>query len=297
MSALKRFLSFCQLYSISSPFPVTESALCYFVATLAHQGLAPSTIRTYLAAIRHTQIVRGHPEPRLRFLQMGVRRDRAQQNLPPSRPRLPIMPEILRQIQLVWAPRASKFDIVILWAAAVTCFFGFFRAGELTVQSESAFDPAVHLAWGDIAVDNIQSPSTAHIFLKRSKCDQFGRGVAVFLGKTSDTICPVTALLAYVARRGDTPSAFFRFQTGSPLTKTRFVTRLRETLLGVGIPYQNYSGHSFRIGAATAAAQAGIPDSTIQALGRWSSMAFLVYIRTPRDQLALYSRAISQTAH
>lgn len=36
--------------------------------------------------------------------------------------------------------------------------------------------------------------------------------------------------------------------------------------------------HSFRIGAATSAAKAGIEDSTIHMLGRWSSSAFLVYI-------------------
>ena len=50
---------------------------------------------------------------------------------------------------------------------------------------------------------------------------------------------------------------------------------------------------SFRIGAATAAAQAGVEDSVIQLLGRWSSAAFLAYIRTPREDLARYSSVIS----
>ena len=89
----------------------------------------------------------------------------------------------------------------------------------------------------------------------------------MFLG-TSNVLCPVSAILTYVAGRGDTPGAFFRFQSGSPLTKIRFVTRVRSALLEAGIPYQNYSGHSFCIGAATAAAQVGLQDSTIQALGR-----------------------------
>ena len=53
-----------------------------------------------------------------------------------------------------------------------------------------------------------------------------------------------------------------------------------------GLDASLYSGHSFRIGAATSAAQAGIQDSIIQALGRWSSGAFLVYVRTQRSQLA-----------
>ena len=176
----------------------------------------------------------------------------------------------------------------------MTCFFGFFRAGELTVPSASAFDPAVHLAWGDVAADENQPPSMVRVFLKRSKCDQFGRGVTVYVGKTDNSLCPVSAILAYVARRGDAPGAFFRFRSDAPLTKTRFVTHVREALLRAGICYQNYSGHSFRIGAATAAAQAGIQDSTIQALGRWNSAAFLRYIRTPRSQLAGLCSAIAR---
>ena len=35
-----------------------------------------------------------------------------------------------------------------------------------------------------------------------------------------------------------------------------------------------------------AAAQAGLPDSTIQTLGRWNSTAFMSYFPTPRHQLA-----------
>ena len=42
-----------------------------------------------------------------------------------------------------------------------------------------------------------------------------------------------------------------------------------------------YSGHSFRAGAATTAAKAGVEDSVIKALGRWESSAYLIYMRLP----------------
>ena len=72
--------------------------------------------------------------------------------------------------------------------------------------------------------------------------------------------------------------------------------RVREALTELGFNPEEFAGHSFRIGAATAAAQAGIEDSVIRAIGRWKSDAFLRYVRTPRDQLAEYSSQIAAKA-
>ena len=68
---------------------------------------------------------------------------------------------------------------------------------------------------------------------------------------------------------------------------------IRKLLRALELPEDNYAGHSFRIGAATSAALAGIEDSTIQLLGRWQSGAFLRYIRTPHERLAAMSVALA----
>ena len=106
----------------------------------------------------------------------------------------------------------------------------------------------------------------------------------MFIGRTGNELCPVTA-----AQRGNRLGAFFLSEEGRPLTKACFVARVQAALRSAGVQFNNYTGHSFRIGGATAAAQAGIQDSTIQMLGRWSNTAFLSYLRTPREQLAQFT--------
>jgi hypothetical protein len=54
------------------------------------------------------------------------------------------------------------------------------------------------------------------------------------------------------------------------------------------------SGHSLRAGGATALAKAGVPLATIQALGRWASDAFQIYIRH-HPSLLLASRVSLHT--
>ena len=165
---------------------------------VACQRLSPQTIKVYLAAIRYMQITLGLPEPkeyslmpRLRLVQSGIQRSYFQKDKDPSKVRLPITPSILHKLKAHWLSRSTSSDIIMLWAAATVCFFGFFRAGEITVPTLSAFDQKRHLAWGDVAIDNPESPQTLQVHLKRSKTDQLGKRVDVFIGKTDCPLCPV----------------------------------------------------------------------------------------------------------
>ena len=89
---------------------------------------------------------------------------------------------------------------------------------------------------------------------------------------------PVTALLNYLARRGSEPGALFQWQDRTPLSKTRFVEAVRQALTAALLLAQDYASHSFRIGAATTAAMAGLEDSAIQTLGQWKSASYQLYI-------------------
>ena len=285
-----------------NPFPVTEQILCSYAAFLADEGLSPQTGKTYMAAVRNMQLSMGLPNPRqqssfpiLKRVQAGISRSRLLKGAPP-RIRLPITAQLLRQMRESWE-RSSNPEKLVLWAVSCTAFFGFFRLGELLLDSPTAFDPKLHLAWGDVAVDDPAEPKMVKIHLKQSKTDQFGKGSDIFLGRTNNELCPVSAMLNFLVARKGSQGPLFIDSSSRPVTKAHFVAELRLVLGLLGVPQDHYAGHSFRIGAATSAALAGVEDSTIQMLGRWQSSAYLRYIRTPPNQLAALSVTLASLHH
>lgn len=264
---------------------------------LAKEKLKHSTIKSYLSAVRFLHISEGLDDPfqpslnRLQYVLQGIKRCESQERSK-ERERLPITPNILRRIKSVWDQSASDPDIVMLWAACCLGFFGFLRAGEMTVPSDASYDPSVHLSRSDIAVDNPGAPTVIRVTIKQSKTDPFRKGVNLFLGKTSTDLCPVAAMLNYLVLRGSEAGPLFWFADHRYLTRQRLVGAVRDALRRAGVDQSKYNGHSFRIGAATTAAANGLEDSIIKTLGRWRSIAYLQYVQIPRDQLANYSKLL-----
>ena len=147
-------------------------------------------------------------------------------------------------------------------------------------------DQTTHLAPSDVSLDNLTSPSKMFVTIKASKTDPFRSGVTLVLGAINGDLCPIGATLHYLSIRGTGNGPLFKFEDGSFLYRDRFVAEVRKLLRSAGIEASQYSGHSFRIGAATTAALAGVEDHTIQTMGRWHSSAYLLYIRLPPESLA-----------
>ena len=97
-------------------------------------------------------------------------------------------------------------------------------------------------------------------------------------GKTSDDLCPVTALLSYLALRGVEPDHCF---VGSQEPHCQNSEHVWDGLKKAQLPASDYAGHSFHIGSATTAAvmRLELEDSAIQTLGRWESSSYKIYIR------------------
>ena len=163
-------------------------------------------------------------------------------------------------------------------------YFGFVRAAEFTVSNLASFSPAIHLSVANIAVDLLQSPTCLRVRIKASKMDPFRQGCHIHIGLRRAPLCAVHALLAYLSVRGNVPGPLFLVANGQPLSHSILTDWLQQIFSTMGIE-GNFSSHSFRIGASTVAAD-GIPDHLIQALGRWTSNAYQLYIHTPSEALA-----------
>ena len=194
---------------------------------------------------------------------------RGTQGRPAADTRLPITPVILRQLRSIWGQTPPRWDLAMLWAACTVAFFGFMRAGEFIVPSAAAYDRERHLSPEDVSADSVSDTSFVKVCIKQSKTDPFCRGVSIVLGRTQTDLCPVEALLTYLARRGFQQGPLFRFENGDVLSRAALVNQVQRALTAEGTDASRFACHSFRIGAATAAVARGLDDSTIRTLGRW----------------------------
>ena len=108
----------------------------------------------------------------------------------------------------------------------------------------------------DVAVDSHTHPSIIRLHFRYAKMDPFGKGVDIYLGASGSAVCPVMALLGFLAVRPSVMGQLFVWKDGKALLRPVFLAQL-----GVALRAAGFSGRSLRIGAATAVAVAGIPLS------------------------------------
>jgi len=264
---------------------VTEDQLIYFV-THCQQSLKLrfTTIKLYLAGIRYFYIRAGHGDVmdkrlRLQYILRGIKK--TQNNVTVER--LPITFCILQKLcALLQAGVFSPFLDLLLQCAFQIAYFGFLRCGEFTTRNKQR-DEHGCLMLSDICF----APDLSYykLVLHESKCDPFRKGVVITIYE-NNVLCPVAKMNQFVKlRRLCSATAFSPLfvvdaLSNNPLTRGDFITYLRQLLTRLGYDNSRYCGHSFRIGAATSAASAGVEDHLIQTLGRWSSNCFTRYIHT-----------------
>ena len=111
------------------------------------------------------------------------------------------------------------------------------------------------------------------ITLRRSKTDQFGKGMVKGIPYfTNEKYCPVISLKNWInLSKIKTGPIFRRFAKGSILTSNRLTDQsvvliIKDCLNLAGIENKNFSGHSLRSGFATVAAESGADERSIMAM-------------------------------
>ena len=256
-----------------------EISLRLFATYLA-ESLSFSTIQSYLAAVRHQNVLLGFdaiskPMPLLGLLLKGIKRSTSARDL---QPRLPITISVLRSLKTsLTTSLYPPVDKLMLWSAFTTAFFGFLRSAEFCAPKVSSFDPATTLLRSDIKI----LPDVVLLTPKGSKTDNLRKGATNCLAKSGSSICPYAAFFRFISNSPDAQGPLFCFTNGTFLTRQILTSIINQLLQATEYKDAHFTSHCFRIGAATSAAANNLPDWLIKALGRWSSDSYQTYIRTP----------------
>ena len=275
-------------------YPLSESNLRLFVTFLA-RSVGFSTIKTYLAAVRYknTELRFSSNFDKMPLLHLLVRGVKRSKGVLVRSNRLPITMPIMKSLKE--ALRSASFnehDKLMVWASFTTAFFGFLRSSEFCAQSKAAFDPRSTLLVSDVSRES----GLFILEIKVSKADPFRRGHAIRLAPSGKSVCRVRALEKHLKSCQDSSKPLFMFSDQTYLTRSSLSDTL-QSLLQETRHKGYYTSHSFRIGAASTAAAADLPDWLIKVLGRWSSDCYQHYIRTPANVIDSVSRKLASTVH
>ena len=157
-------------------------------------------------------------------------------------------------------------------------FFACMRVGELTLTTTKDSGSLIQLRQLTQLVDVDQRIIALKFTFFDFKHNYNQRPFSVVVNRRHN-FCPVEIILAYLSLRGSRPGPLSCLADGSPVSRDIFIDKLSMAIKYCGLDPSRYKGRSFRIDAASYAADAGMSDAQIRALGRWKSNAFQKYIR------------------
>lgn len=263
-----------------SVFPASTGVLAAFIASRFSQNYAPATLMTYMSALSYIHKLADMADPTQHFVIKKLLAG-AQKLAGKPDTRLPITPSVLYKI--VDATNfivSSDYVHRMLKSMFLLAFHAFLRIGEMTVHSRSKSESVVQLT--DVSISN----SGLTLVMCHFKHNTSGRPITLSISRTNDEYCPVLALSRFLNVRSPFKGPLYAFANGSPVSRNYFCQQLSKALKYAGLDPGNYKAHSFQIGAATTAADSGMSETQIQAMGRWKSTAFKRYIRIPMLQMS-----------
>ncbi|KAF4609661.1 hypothetical protein D9613_011966 [Agrocybe pediades] len=291
-SGLLIYHVWCDTRSIedSHRCPASNMLMLNFISSCAG-AYSGSSLRNIYFAVRAWHILHGRAW-RINSVEIEAALEGASKLAPPQSrrtKRTPFTPAIIAKIH-DHLDMTSSLDVAV-YACLTTIFWSAARVGEFTLPNLKAFDPVKHVKASDVghSTDRQGNPVTK-FHLPRTKCSPAGEDV--FWATQSGVVDPEHAFQAHVQLNKPSPEEFLFSWTNSttghrrPLTRTKFFERINTAVAAAGL--EPLQGHGLRIGAVLEYLLRGVPFDVVRVIGRWSSDAFLLYLRQHAVIIARY---------
>ena len=257
--------------------PLSPAVVALFISYLSASKLAHSTISSYISALSYAHKLKSYPDPKS-FLIRKLLSAQSRRSSPDVR--LPITHLVLHElIAALSHTNGSAFQRTLYTAMFLIAFYGFFRVGEIAAKTKGSVRSLLQFRQLQ-SLPNAHTARTARITISEFKHNTSNRPFGVLIQREeAQPFCPLHALVQYCEVRGSRNGPLFCFLDSSPIAVGQFNTELHRCLTFCDLDTAHYKSHSFRIGAASHAAEMDFTDAQIRTLGRWKSDAFRLHIR------------------
>ncbi|TFY77577.1 hypothetical protein EWM64_g6437 [Hericium alpestre] len=269
-SHLQSYLTFCKIHDFG--IEPTIDNLSFYVVFMCHH-IQPRSVNQYLSGICN-QLEHLYPSMHANRSSPLVSRTLAgclKCLSSSTKHKDPLSAEQLSQ--LVHACTEPNHDDLLFVAIMLCTFFGLHQLGEVTQPDRAQSCNSrkiINRTSVEIGDDHLQYTLPTH------KANRFFEGNTVRIARRPEDFDPHLAFTRYLCSRDArfpwSPQLWLT-TAGVVPTRSWYLDRLHLHFGG------NIGGHSLRSGGATFFAAEGWPDDRIQALGRWSSDAFRIYIQ------------------
>ena len=286
-SALNSYLTFCNLHHL--PVDPSPDTLSFYVVFLSSH-IKPDSVNSYLSGICR-QLEPFYPEVRHNRKSILVTRTMTgcmRRFGTPVERKAPLSHANLLLILDSMVSEPSH-DELLFAALILTGFHALLRLGELVFPDKKNLRN-----YRKITLRHSVSLHQNHysFFLPSHKADRFFEGNTILVQRLNTPTDPYNPFVKYLRSR----DIFFPIHpelwltsSGHVPTRHWFMSRLRAFFPN------EIAGQSMRSGGATSLAEAGADLATIQAIGRWSSEAFRIYIR--KNPVLIHALLFGRPAH
>ena len=283
-SALNSYLNFVQLHNL--PVEPTPDTLSFFAVFMSHH-IEPRSVLNYLSGICQQL------EPYFDNVRSSRRSPLVERTMKgclhlkssPTKRKCALTFDDLKKVVLELGNSTSHDDLLFK-TMLLMGFFALMRLGELSFPDEKRLRN-----WKKVTKRSsvIVAGDQYEFLLPAHKADPFFEGNHIIVKKEQRcAIDPLAVFREYITSWDllfPLSSPLWVMQNGSIPTRQFFISRLRHFF------DSNVARQSMRAGGTTSLAEHGVAPALIQFMGRWSSDAFLIYIRKNpvRIQAFLYS--------